>query len=108
MNWVILVGFDWSTFVHRRTGDVKDTTHDAIADGHGNRFAEIEDVEAALETFGAGHGNGADTMVPELLLHFESELDGIFLNFKVDGEGVVDAGNCVQELHIYDGSDDLD
>ena len=37
--------------------------------------AGVRDLEAALEAFGAGHGDGPDPAVAEVLLHFEGQLD---------------------------------
>src|SRR5207253_2577503 len=99
---------DWPAFVHRRTGDIKHAAHDSIADGHGNRFARIGDLQAAFQTLGAGHGNRSDAMVAELLLDFEGERYRIFLDFEVNGEGVVDAWNFVEEFHIHYRADYLD
>ena len=59
------------------------------------------DLQAAFETFRAGHGDGPDTVVPELRLHFEGQRHGLFLDFKFNGQRMVDARDCVREFHIH-------
>ena len=76
--------------------------------GIGYGFAGIRDLQAAFETFGAGHGDGPDTVVPELLLHFEGQLHGLFLDFEFNGQRMVDAGDLVREFHIHHRADHLD
>ena len=61
-------------------GDIEHAAHDAFADGHGDRAAGVGDFVAALETLGGGHGDGADPVVPEVLLHFERQFDGLVLH----------------------------
>jgi hypothetical protein len=46
-------------------------------------------------------------MVPELLLHFEGQLHGLFLDFKFNGKRMVDARDCVREFHIHHRTNDL-
>ena len=74
MNRIIFVGFHRPLFIHRLAGDVEHAAHDAFADGHGDRRAGVGDFEAALQTFGGGHGDGAHPVVAEMLLHFERQL----------------------------------
>ena len=61
-----------------------------------------------FETFGAGHGDGPDPVVAEVLLHFEGQLHGLVLDFEFNGQRVVDARDCVRELHIHHRTDHLD
>ena len=75
MNGIVFVGLDRPSFVHRIADHVEHAPHDAFTDGHGNGRAGVDDFEAALETFGAGHGDGAHPVVAEVLLHFERQLD---------------------------------
>ena len=84
--------------IHGVAGNVEHAAHDAFADGHGDRRAGVRDLVAALQTFGAGHGDGADPVVAEVLLHFERQLDGLVLNFVFDGQRVVDAGQRFREI----------
>ena len=73
---IALLRLDRPALVHRVAGDIEHPAHDAFADGHGDRPAAIGDLQAALESLGAGHGDGADPVIPEMLLHFERQLDG--------------------------------
>ena len=56
-----------------------------------------DNFEAAFEALGAGHGNGPDPVVPEMLLHLERHLGGLVLDFVVDGQGVIDRGQSALE-----------
>jgi hypothetical protein len=47
-------------------------------------------------------------VVAELLLHFEGQLHGLFIDFIVNGERVVDTGNSVLEFHIDHRTHHLD
>src|SRR5213076_1134003 len=73
---IILLRRDRSAFVHRVAGYIQHPAHDPGADGHGDRLARVLDRQSAFETLGAGHRDGPDTVVPELLLYFESQLHG--------------------------------
>ena len=74
MNGQILVGLDRALFVHGLAGHVEHAAHDGFADGHRDRRAGVGDFHAALEAFGAAHGDGANPVVAEVLLRFERQL----------------------------------
>ena len=52
---VVLLRLDRAALVHRVAGDIEDASHHAVADRHRDRAAGVGDLEAALETLGAGH-----------------------------------------------------
>ena len=79
MDRIVFVRLDRPALVHRVAGHVEDPAHDAFADGHGDRRAGVDDLQAAFETFGAGHGDGSDPVVAQVLLHLERQLDGLVL-----------------------------
>ena len=109
VNGIILLGGDRPAFIHRVAGDVENAAHHARADGHGNGRAGVEDFEAALEAFGAGHGDGTDPMVAQMLLHFEGELGfAVPGHVEIDRDGVVNGGEAGGEFDIHDRPDDLD
>ena len=64
------------TFVDGVAAHIENPAHHAFADGHGDRRAGIDDFVATFQTFGAGHRDGPDPVVAEVLLHFERQFDG--------------------------------
>ena len=44
-----------------------------------------DDLEAAFEALGPGHGDGPDPVVAEMLLHFERQLGGLVLDLVFNG-----------------------
>ena len=63
MDGVILVCFDRAALVDRVAGDVENAAHDAFADGHRDWLSGVDDLQTAFETFGAGHGDGANAAI---------------------------------------------
>ena len=55
--------------VDRLADDVPDPAERRVADGHADRRAGVDDVDAAREAVGRVHGDGADAVVAEVLLH---------------------------------------
>ena len=80
---IIFLRLDRPAFVHRVAAHIEDAAHHAFADGHGNGRAGVDDFVAALETFGAGHGDRPDPVVAEVLLHFERQFDRLVLDFVI-------------------------
>ena len=107
MNGIILIELDRSLFVHDLASDVEHAAHDAFTDRHGDRRASVRDIVAAFQTFGAGHGDGADPIVAEVLLDFERELHGLVLDFVIHGQSVVDTREVSRELDVHYRTDDL-
>src|SRR5689334_16731805 len=107
MDRVGFLRIDRSAFIHRVATNIEHPPHYAFSDWHGNGCAGIDDFVAAFEPFGAGHGDGPDPIVTEVLLRFECQLDLLVLDFKLDSQGVVYSWQLLHELDIYDWSDDL-
>ena len=109
MDGVELVGFNRSLFIHGFAGHIEHTSHDTFTDGHGDGFAEVEDLLAALESLGGAHGDRTNPAVTEVLLDLESQLCGAASGRgEVDGQRVVDRGELPREFHVHDRTDDLD
>ena len=107
MNRIIFIGFDRALFVHSIPGDVEDPAHYPLAHGHGNRRTCIFHFVSAFQTFGAGHGNGANPVISQVLLHFEGEPGRLILHLEFDFQRVVNGGQGVGKLDVHDGPDDL-
>ena len=63
MNGIIFVGLHGALFVHGVAGDVENAAEVFFAHGNGDGAANVDDVNTALETFGAGHGDGTNPAV---------------------------------------------
>src|SRR3954471_6012888 len=108
MDGIVFIGLHRALFIHGIARDVEDAAHHAFADRHGNRFAGIDHLVAAAEAFGAGHGNGANPVVAQMLLCFESELRrGTPGRREFDGERIKERRQCVAEFHVHHGTDNL-
>src|SRR5580704_10565432 len=98
MNWVELFRHDRAALINGIAGDIEDPSHDARADRHGNGRASIRNLEAALQPLGARHGDGADPMVAEVLLHFEGELGlAVTRHIEINRDGVVNGWETLGE-----------
>ena len=70
--------------------------------GTDDPLAGARDGQAAAQTFGGAHGDGAHDAVAQLLLHFEGQVHVIEL------ERVVDLGDLIAwKFHVDDRADDL-
>src|SRR5581483_8730373 len=107
MDRIKLLGVDWPAFIDRISSNVEHATHHGIADRHRDGLARVDDFEAALESFGAGHGDGAHPTVSEVLLYFECQLGRLALNFIVHGERMVNLRYRSGELDVYHRADHL-
>ncbi len=108
MNWIILFRVNRAPLIHRLSGHIEDAAHNTFADRHGDWAAAVGDFKAALEAFGARHGDGPDRLVPEVLLHLERQLRGQPLNFAFHDQRVVDRGNGFREFDVDHRSHDFD
>ncbi len=90
--------------VDRVTDHVPEPAERHVPDGHGDRLARVLDVEAAGEPVGRVHGDGADAIVSEVLLHLCDQLA------VVDGDAKrgVDRRQLVREDDVDDDALDLD
>jgi len=106
---VLLLEFDGAFAVHGVAGDVEDATKDAIADWDGNRGAGIDDLHAAHEALGGGHGDGASDAATEVLLDLKGERFLFAGDGEFDGQRLVDRGDgALGELYVHHGADHLE
>src|SRR5271170_987388 len=108
MNRIVLLRFDRTAFIHWIAGDIEDAAHHALADGNGNRPAVVGGFIAALEPFGARHGDSPNASVSEVLLYFEGQFNRIALHLELAGQGVVDPGQRIGKFHIHHRTYDFD
>ena len=107
VNRVVLLGHDRAALVDRGAGHVEHASHDAGADRHADRPAAVGDLEAALESFGARHRDGADPSIAEVLLHFERQRHRLILDRVLDGQGVGDRRQRAGKRDVHHRTDDL-
>ena len=91
MDRVVFLRLHRPALVHRVAAHIEHPPHDAFPDGHRNRLAGVHGLVPALEAFGAGHRDGPDPLVAQVLLHLERQLDGLVLDLVIHGQRVVDA-----------------
>ena len=103
MDGCALGGVDGSSLVDGVTDDVHDSSEGLGADGDTNGGTGIDNFLSADESFGGVHGDGADSGVSEMLGDFEDESVLDALHF----ECVEDGWDLTFELHVDDGTDDL-
>ena len=88
---------DGAKLVHRLTDDVEHAAERFAADGRSNLGAEIFRVHATHHAVGGGHGDGADTALAEVLLHFEDHV-----NRRGHGEALAgDANRLIDRRHVH-------
>ena len=73
--------------VDRLAEHVEDAAERRLADRHRDRPAGVDDLDAAGQAVGRGHGDGADPVVAEVLLDLADER---LLALALDLDGVVD------------------
>ena len=95
--------------VDRLTEHVPDAAEGAVADRHRDRRAGVDDGGAARKSVGRVHGDRANAVVTEMLLHFGHEgrgravgLDDLYL------DGVEDLGQAVGKDRVDHDALDLD
>ena len=91
--------------VDRVAEDVEDAAERDVADGHGDRAAGVDDLHAAREAVRHVHGDRADAVVAEVLLHLADERPAVA--GALDGDRVVDLGELVGEHGLDDHALDL-
>ena len=75
--------------IDRIARDVENAAEHAFANRHADRAARVGDAHPALQTFSRRHGDGANPVLAEMLLHFESQLGRVAADFVFDLERVV-------------------
>ena len=61
--------------VDRLAEHVEEPAERRLADRHGDRRAGVDDVDAARDAVGGVHGDRADAVVAEVLLHLRDQVD---------------------------------
>jgi len=108
MDRPTLGAFDLAEVVDGLPHHVHEPTERLLAHRDGDRPTGVGDHGAARQAVGRIHGDGADLVVAEMLLHLADKLVGLAVAFDYDGQGVVDRRQRVGEPRIDDGPDDLD
>ncbi len=102
VNGQIFRGLHRAFFVLRLAQHVHDAPQSARAHRYRNSLARALDGEAAAQTLGWAHGDGAHDAVAQLLLHLEGQVHIVEL------ERVIDLGDLIAwKFHIDDRADDL-
>src|SRR5438128_4766807 len=65
-------------------GHIEQTPEDAFAHWHADRTARVGHTHAALEPFSRRHGDRPHPILPEVLLHFERQLDRVAAHLVLD------------------------
>ena len=86
-----------------------------VADRHGDRAAGVDDLHAAREAVGGVHGDRADAVVAEVLLHLADEVgadaaesfSSSTVRLALDDDRGVDLGQLVGEDGLDDDALDL-
>jgi len=78
MNRTTTLLVDGRQSVDRVSGYIEQAAPDPFPGGHGDRVTGIGDSRTAYQAFGSIHGYTADTVFPEVLLHFHYEGISIF------------------------------
>ena len=76
-----------------------------LADGHRDRPAGVEDVGAAGDAVGRVHGDRADAVVAEVLLHLRDQVGAVGAR---DAQRRVDRGELAREHGVDDDALDLE
>ena len=80
-------------------GDIHHAAADLGADGHGDRRAEADSLQAAFQAVGGVHGDAADGVFADVLLDFDDEFTAVG---ALDAQGVVDAGEVFLLLLAFE------
>ncbi len=102
-GWQCAFGSDGTAVVLRGAEHVHDAAERGLAHGHVIGLPVGLHGEAALQTFGGAHRDGAHHAVAELLLHFEREVHVGELERFGKICGIASRG----EFDVDDGADDL-
>jgi hypothetical protein len=95
---------DRVALVDRLPDHVPEPTERRLSDGDGDGRAGVEHVDAAGKAVGRIHGDRADAVVAQVLLHFCDERAGR----RLDLEGGQDLGKAIREDGVDHDALDLD
>ena len=90
--------------VDRLADHVPEPPERRLADRDRDRPSEVDDVDAPREAVGRVHGDRADAVVAEVLLHLGDQVVAV----HGDAEGAVDLGEIVREERVDDDALDFD
>src|SRR5207248_4953356 len=109
VNRIALGEFHGAAIIDGFAGDIEQTPEHAFANGHADRTAGIVHAHPALQTFGRRHGDRPDPAFAEMLLHLESELGRVAVDFVLDLERVINFRQRfrVRKFYVHYGTDDL-
>src|SRR5262249_48037265 len=107
MDRIIFLRSNRSALVDRISRNVKHPSHDTISDRHVYWATAIHNVKASFKTFGSGHRDCANQLVPKMLLDFECQIHGLILNPVFNSQGVIDPRQSAREFHVHNWTDDL-
>jgi hypothetical protein len=109
MNRVTFLELDRAAIIDRIAGDIKNATESPLAHRDADRAAGIAHRHPALQTFRGRHGDRANPIFAEMLLHFESQFGRGAVHLVFDFKRVVDPRQpCVAaKFHVHHGTDDL-
>jgi hypothetical protein len=108
MDRIVLVHNNWTSFINRISGYIKDPPHHRITDWNGNRLSGIADFESAFESLGARHGHGAYPPIPKVLLHLQSDANLFPVHSAITRDSVVNPGQMARKLNVHNRPEDLD
>ncbi len=103
MNGAAGRGVDRTGFVDRLADDVHDTAQRFVADRHRDGLAQIAHFDAARQTFGRVHGDGAHSVLTQMLGDFEHEAVAVVVGFQ----RVQDGRQVVVERDVHNGTHNL-
>ncbi len=106
------VGRNRRAAVHRLAQHVEDPAQGVLADRHRDRAARVGGRHPADQPVGGGHRHRAHLVAADVLLHLGHQLHPVAVlpgTRLVDPERRVQLGQALRrELHVDDGTDDLD
>jgi len=103
-----LGGLDRSEAVDGGADEIEDAAERPLADRHGDRAAGVDDLHAAGQAVRGVHGDRADAIVAEVLLHLRDQLSRAAVLGDLDAERVKDLGQPVREHGVEHDALDLD
>ena len=111
VNRVALLVLHGAEIIHRLAEYVEHASQDAAPHRHGNRFAEVERLHAAHQTFRGLHRDATHAAFAQVLRHFRDDIErlGIIEPFAGDLHRVVNQRKMAFfKLDVHDRPDDFD
>ena len=100
---------DGTLLVNGLAEHVEDAAEGGFTNGDGDRSTGVGDFHAAHQAVGAAHGDSADAVVTQQLLHLGRQSDVLASGvLRLDAEGVVDLGQFPGgKFHVQNRADHL-